>query len=235
MKRLACFAIVLATATSLDAAAVHLTSFDDFSGAAALAIPDGNYSGVVDTRTLSLGASGATISEVKVGLNISGGFNGDLYGYLSHGTGYAVLLNRPGLSAGNSDGYFDSGLDITFSEGAATGIQDYQSITTPTPGFALTGDWAPDGRNVHPESSGATFDGASRDAGLDGFNGLDPDGEWHLFIADLISGDQVQLESWSLEISVVPEPQAYVVASGLLLIAMAFWRRRYVSRQITTI
>src|SRR2546423_205875 len=57
-------------------------------------IPDGSLNGLSDTRTLS-GISQPQISDVKVTLNLSGGYNGDLYAYLSHGsTGFAVLLNR---------------------------------------------------------------------------------------------------------------------------------------------
>ena len=39
------------------------------------------------------------------------------------------------------------------------------------------------------------------------FNGLNPNGTWTLFIADLSAGDQSQLVSWDLNIiAVVPEP-----------------------------
>ena len=37
-------------------------------------------------------------------------------------------------------------------------------------------------------------------------NGLDPNGSWTLFFADLSAGDQTTLTSWSLEITAVPEP-----------------------------
>src|SRR5205823_2621880 len=60
-------------------------------------IPDGNPAGFSDTRNIDLGAlpSGTTseITDVNVRLNISGGYNGDLYGYLVHSSGFAVLLN----------------------------------------------------------------------------------------------------------------------------------------------
>src|SRR5688572_24306223 len=70
-------------------------------------IPDGDDSGVVDTRTISTSAS--PIDQLRVSLNISGigdgGFNGDLYASLQFGSGFAVLLNRVGSRAENSFGY----------------------------------------------------------------------------------------------------------------------------------
>ena len=46
----------------------------------------------------------------------------------------------------------------------------------------------------------------ARTAFLSSFNGLDPNGSWTLFLADMSGGDQSTLASWSLEISIVPEP-----------------------------
>src|ERR1035441_7780593 len=57
-------------------------------------IPDNNPSGVA--YGLSFAATGLQISDIKVTLDISGGWNGDLYAYLSHGSSYSVLLNRVG-------------------------------------------------------------------------------------------------------------------------------------------
>src|SRR2546425_3815248 len=57
-------------------------------------VPDGNASGLQDVR--SLNSAIAQIASVKVRLRISGEFNGDLYGYVRHSSGFSVLLNRPG-------------------------------------------------------------------------------------------------------------------------------------------
>ena len=57
-------------------------------------IPDNDHSGVA--FALNFGDAGLNISDLKVSLNISGGWNGDLYAYLSHGSDYTVLLNRVG-------------------------------------------------------------------------------------------------------------------------------------------
>jgi hypothetical protein len=46
--------------------------------------------------------AGPTITDVNVGLQLSGGWNGDLYAYLVHSSGFAVLLNRVGRGTGNA-------------------------------------------------------------------------------------------------------------------------------------
>src|SRR5882724_13111042 len=61
-------------------------------------IPDNNGNGVAFSFNLS-GLGAVFITDVKVDLNIAGGWNGDLFAYLSHGSGYSVLLNRPGSTA----------------------------------------------------------------------------------------------------------------------------------------
>src|SRR6266404_5588518 len=77
-------------------------------------IPDGNPTGL--ESTIEVGRLSAQLADITVSLDISGGFNGDLYAYLSHGsTGFAVLLNRPGKTAADSFGYGDAGFHITLS------------------------------------------------------------------------------------------------------------------------
>ena len=73
-----------------------------------VAVPDDSTVGVADTRIFS--SAILLVSEVRVTLTISGtptpgdAFNGDLYAYLTHGSGFAVLLNSTGRTAGNDDG-----------------------------------------------------------------------------------------------------------------------------------
>src|SRR5690242_4320481 len=61
-------------------------------------IPDANPTGWSDTRNVDwngqFGSGSWNITDVNVVLNVSGGYNGDLYAYLVHGSGFAVLLNR---------------------------------------------------------------------------------------------------------------------------------------------
>jgi len=70
-------------------------------------VPDGSLTGWSDTRNVT-GAGGA-ITDVNVTLSLSGGWNGDLYAYLVHNSGFAVLLNRVGRATGNPTGYGDAG------------------------------------------------------------------------------------------------------------------------------
>jgi subtilisin-like proprotein convertase family protein len=176
------------------------------------AIPDGNPVGVTSTHTIdSTPTEGltrdaiASISSVVVRLNVSGGYNGDLYAYLTSDAGFAILLNRVGLDSGNAFGYSDAGFQATFAEGGSD-IHNYQSGLYTLSGGQLTGTWSPDGRAIDPFSSGGAFSGASRTATFGSFNGNAATGNWTLFIADLGGGEQATLQSWELEITGVPEP-----------------------------
>jgi subtilisin-like proprotein convertase family protein len=159
-------------------------------------VPDGNPSGLSDVRTLN--SAIGTIASVTVHLNITGNFNGDLYGYLTHSSGFTVLLNRPGKTASNTAGYADSGLDVTFQTGTANGdIHLYENVTTPPAGSPLSGTWQPDGRDVDPTN---VTDASPRTTSLTNFNGLNAAGEWTLYLADLQSGGTNELTEWSLTI-----------------------------------
>ena len=62
-------------------------------------------------------------------LNIAGGYNGDLYAYLSHGAGFAVLLNRVGRTSVNTDGYSTPGFAVTLVGHAAADVHSYESLS----------------------------------------------------------------------------------------------------------
>jgi subtilisin-like proprotein convertase family protein len=174
-------------------------------------IPDANPTGLNDTRTISSSAI-TEISSVIVTLNISSGYNGDLYAYLRYGQGssapLSILLNRVGKESSSPTdlGYGDSGFQIRFSDSAANGdIHTYRTVVgTPTTGQPLTGDWQVDGRSEHP-AAGLTSDSRNADNFLSAFNGVSANGDWTLFIADVSSGGVSQLNSWGLEITAVPE------------------------------
>lgn len=194
-------------------------------------IPDGSAVGSADTQTIQ-GLAGEILS-LKVNLNIaerSGpAFNGDLYVTLLHDTGFSVLLNRPGKTAGNVLGYGDSGLNVTFADGAsAPDIHRYRfelsgSETIPLAG-ALTGTWGTDARAVDPD---LVTQGDPRTATLASFTGLDPNGAWTLFVADTEAGNRATLQSWGVELTLIPEPQSAAVF-GLLASGLGVWLcRRY--------
>jgi len=165
-----------------------------------ISIPDGDANGVQDIRTV---VSDITeITSVKLRLKVAGNFNGDLYGYLRHTSGstthISVLLNRPGRTTSNTNGYSDCGLDVTFTDSATNDIHTYRSVITPPTGSPSAGEWQPDARFVDP---GIVTSNSPRSTFLSGFAGLSAGGKWTLFLADVDGGGTNFLTSWGLEIS----------------------------------
>src|SRR6266851_9184815 len=194
---LKCGLLALALASGLGAYGQTITTTTNFSVNAA--IPDAVPSGLASSKIVSTPI--AYISGLKVSLKLTGTWNGDLYCFLTHSSGYTVLLNRVGRRAGSSLGYGDEGFDVTFDD-AANDIHTYRVQVTgnqsvPIPGV-LTNVWAPDARTNSPYS---VLDTDSRTSLLSSFNGLNPNGEWILFVADLESGDIFTLDNWGLEIT----------------------------------
>lgn len=209
--------IILALLLALGAAAQPATN--TFSQTVNALIPDANPDGY-SSSTLVSGLAGV-IQSLTVSLDITGGFNGDLYCYLAFGNGFAVLLNRTGKSGTDSFGYGDAGFNISLSDVAATDIHLYGG----NGGSPLTGTWQPDGRAIDPELVVGTD---ARTALLSAFTGSNPNGKWTLFVADLAGGYQSTLANWSLTIATVPEPNSGQLLGmlGGLLTAGAWWRRR---------
>jgi len=141
-------------------------------------------------------------------LELSGGFNGDLYSYLVAPNGtLVVLLNRPEVTTGNPFGYAGSGLDVTLSDAASGSIQ----TTAEVAGSAFTGTYQAAG-------SLASIDGGAAD------------GTWTLYFADESSGGgQSTLSGWSLDITAVPESVnvALILFGGLIVsVGCIRWYRR---------
>ena len=185
------------------------------------AIPDGNPTGLSDTRTI--GSPITSIDSLRVSLTISGGVNGDLYAHVTHATGFSVLLNRTGKTTLDAFGYDDTGFQVTFDDTALNGnVHLYRDAVVVAPGSPLVGTFAPDGRAVNPND---VLDTDVPSAFLTSFNGVDPNGDWTLFVADLAGGDAATLESWDIEFTGVPEPRATVLAMGCLLLVGVAVRR----------
>ena len=182
------------------------------SGTLNLALPDNNPAGLSLSHTTTT-ANANLINEVDVTLNLSGGYNGDLYGYLLFqptGDGSAttsILLNRVGRTGASGYGDATSGFNITLS-GDTT--QSYANIHSAggTAGAVVSGTYLADGRAISPTGD---FTGVSSTAGLNIMNGNNANGTWTLFLADMSAGDQSTLVSWGLDISVVPEPVTYAL------------------------
>jgi hypothetical protein len=189
-------------------------------------IPDANATGWSDSRTVS-GLADSSITDISVKLNVSGGYNGDLYAYLSYNGVLVPLLNRVGVTAtggGSSFGYSDTGFNITLSSIG----NDVHFYGQNSPSFngngQLTGNWQVDGRTIDPGSPRGDFDSASR-VTFAGYNDMNPNGTWTLFFADMSAGAQSTVVSWELDITAVPEPAniALGVFGGLFLLT-GVWR-----------
>jgi subtilisin-like proprotein convertase family protein len=192
------------------------------TGTVNLAVP--GQLGLASTLTVS-GMSGNTVN-LTVNLDITGGFNGDLYAYLVSPTETTVvLLNRVGVGSGNPYGYGNSGFNITLDSTSGDNIHTYQ-LSAGYPGDLngggqLTGTWAPDGRTIDPfRSLPSAFDAGPTGNTLTSLDGMDPNGVWTLFIADLAPGGGSTVVSWGLTVMTVPEPQTWTLLGGSLA---AFW------------
>jgi subtilisin-like proprotein convertase family protein len=196
-----------------------------------VAIPDNDGSGRAFTFSLSDPTS--SITSVDVSFDISGGHNGDLYAYLSHGSGFTVLLNRPGVGVttggSGAEGYANTGFLVTLNSGAAADVHFYQNFNPPYNGSGqLTGTWLPDGRSIDPASAASAFDAAGT-ANFGSFNGVNPNGTWTLFFADNAPGSISTVNGFSVDVTaVVPEPVNValgVFAAGSLVAGLRRWRR----------
>jgi hypothetical protein len=179
-------------------------------------VPDGNPVGWSATATVS--GELPYITSVSVNLELSGGYNGDLYAYLSHEGVLVPLLNRVGVGAnhdpnGGALGWGTAGMNVTLADGYA----NIHWVGSPTSG----GSYAPDGRQVSPLAAPSAFDDNGT-IGFSAFNGKNVNGAWTLFFADLSSGETSQLANWSLAFtSEVPEPVnvALGIFAGIFLVA----------------
>jgi subtilisin-like proprotein convertase family protein len=164
------------------------------------AIPQGNPVGVTFSQTVSDIPAGETVGGLTVSFDVSGGYNGNLYGYLVAPNGtMVVLLNQPGVTGSTPFGYGGSGYNVTLEDTAADNIQ-----TT-------------------PETTGVQFSGTYQaDGTLANMNGSAADGTWDLYFADLANGGGTStLQNWSLGITAVPEPVG--IALGVFAGITGLW------------
>jgi subtilisin-like proprotein convertase family protein len=211
---------ILAAACLAVSAQAQLIVTNVFEQTVNTLIPDANTTGLTSTQNVSGISIAGGIQRLEVTLNITGGWNGDLYAYLAFGDGFAVLLNRVGSSSSDPYGYGDAGFNITLSDAATTDIHLYGGNS----GTQLVGTFQPDGRNVDPQLVVGTD---PQTAMLSSFIGLDPNGTWTLFVADFATGYQSTLVNWSLTVVTVPEPTSlqFLTVFGGLAAAGIRWRQ----------
>ena len=223
MKALAC---LLFTASFSTGAVIFNQTFNVNTS-----VPDNSALGILDSRMLNTGIG--SIDSISVTLNLTGGWNGDLYAYLAHDSGFSVLLNRIGRTNFDAFGSGSSGIDVTFDDSASNGDIHTAVFSLGQP---AVGTYQPDGRTDLPFS--VTADDTNRTALLSSFHGLAGDGLWELFIADVSAGDTSFLQSWSLnlsgsEISAIPEPSNLLALAGVITAGMWLRVRRSGSRRKT--
>jgi subtilisin-like proprotein convertase family protein len=191
-------------------AAATATTFD-LSWTGSLPVPDNSAVGISSTLTFNA-PEWNRIQVVTVELRFTGGWNGDLYGYMAYNGQLAILLNRPGRTATNDFGSGSTDLVAVFNDAAASDVH----TSLPESG-AATGVFQPDGRFIDPLDS---LDTTPRTKMLDSFTGLDPNGDWVLFIADQGAGETATLTGWTLSITAVPEPSVAIFGGLAALLAL---------------
>jgi hypothetical protein len=154
-------------------------------------IADGNPAGMWNSITVSGLAN--SLTSISVTLNVSGGNNSGLYAYLTYNGTLAVLLNRPGVTSTTPFGDTSAGLTTTL-----TGTALYSGVS--------------------PLSSYTAFTTPGTSTSLNSlYGGMDPNGTWTLFFADVSAGGgNATLNGWSLDISATPAvPEPVNVALGV--------------------
>lgn len=207
MKKIILLATALASALIANATLYTTNWSTDFANGGI--VQDNNFSGWADSRTITTLPAGS-VAGLSVDLQLSGGWNGDLYAYLVHDSGFTVLLDHVGVgvSGVSSYGYGDAGMDVTLT---ATGTSIHQY----------------GGHNTFSGIPSGTFQTDNTSGNLASFIGADPNGTWSLFIADTSSGGVTTVENWGLQLDIVAVPEVETwVAAALAGAFGAFWLNR---------
>ena len=207
MKKLILNAAVLGCAVAAQAT-IYSTNWNS-SFANGGVVPDNNFSGWSDTRTVGALPAG-TFTSLSVNLQLSSGWNGDLYAYLVHDSGFTVLLDHVGVgvSGVSAYGYGDAGMNVNLAA-TGTSIHQYGGNTT------FSGN--PTG----------TFQTDNTGGSLASFLSTNPNGTWSLFLADTSGGGVSTVQSWGLQMDIVavPEVETWIAAAFAGMFG-AFWLNR---------
>ena len=211
MKKILILTVALA---ALNASAVFTWN----SGMLNSAIPDNNPNGWVNSANITTAPAG-TVQSVAVTLNLSGGWNGDLFAYLvNSGGGFCVLLDRVGMGEFGVGSYGYSGAGMTDVTLGATGgsIHAYG-------GGLLTGP------ATYSVDASETTLGLGNSGTLASFVGANPNSTWTLFVADLNGGGVTTVSSWGLQMDIVAVPEVETwIAAALAGAFGAFWLNRQI-------
>jgi len=160
-------------------------------------ITDGNPVGQLFSGTFNQTGFDNPVVAATVTVNVSGGYNADLYAYLVAPNGTKVdLMNMPGTAV-NVFGASGAGMNITFQDGTS------------------------DNGNIEDDTSSSVLFGSYNAVGsLASVNGATANGDWGVFFADMTSGGGNEtLVNWTLTLTVVPEP----VTVALVIFAAGFF------------
>jgi subtilisin-like proprotein convertase family protein len=157
------------------------TTSDLICSEPALAIPDNTPAGVSDVLTV---AEGGLIGDLRVSLDLTHTFIGDLQVTLTKGSTTIPLVNRPTSCSGNDiDVFVDDAATLTMQGNCLSG-------TDPAPAYI-------DGESYRPATP------------LAGFDGADFSGDWTLRVADNANVDVGTLNRWCLLPTLTVNPHIF--------------------------
>ena len=202
-------------------ASAHAQAVNWYSGTIGMTLADNSPAGATFDTTGGIWSSSPSglIDSVSVVLNISGGYNGDLFGYLVYNDGSdtrtEILLNRIGGGSNSASG-----------SGLGTGGTTTDFVTLRSAGVTLTDGVANGIHGVSPGTglsvaAGSSYTPDSTRTLNETFRNMKAGGTWTLFMGDMAAGDQSALVSWGVETTAVPEPATWsllVIGVGLQVV-----------------
>ena len=151
-----------------------------------ISIPDYNQGAGTNYSSITVSdANLSSITDINVKLNFTSSDIHDIYCYLTFqptGSGTISVVLMNQISPSN---FGWSSLSVWLDDSATTSIQTATSVTD-------NGSYNPNGT-------------------LANYNGFDPNGTWRLYFSDMATGDTSTLNSWTLDITAVPEPSTWAM------------------------